>query len=168
MERLKKMKESLMNCVESQIHNNLKEVDAKELGEAVDMIKDLEEAMYYATITEAMHAKEKPRHYYSYPEYFMPMDYKGEADWEMEAMGHKEYQYPPEMRDYREGKSPKMRRSYMESKELHKDTKVHMTELEKYMKELSADIIEMIEGATPEEKQLLKTKLTTLSGKINV
>ena len=58
MERLKKMKESLMNCVESQIHNNLKEVDAKELGEAVDMIKDLEEAMYYATITEAMHIRD--------------------------------------------------------------------------------------------------------------
>ena len=33
---------------------NLEEVDAKELGEAVDMIKDLEEAIYYCTVTEAM------------------------------------------------------------------------------------------------------------------
>jgi hypothetical protein len=43
-----------------------------------------------------------------------------------------------------------------------------MNELEKYMKELSEDIVEMIEDASPEEKQLLKAKLTTLSGKINV
>ena len=54
MERLKAMKESLMGCVEGQIHGHLNEVDAKELGEAVDMIKDLSEAIYYCTITEAM------------------------------------------------------------------------------------------------------------------
>jgi hypothetical protein len=34
----------------------LGEVDTKELGEAIDMIKDLEEAIYYCTVTEAMRA----------------------------------------------------------------------------------------------------------------
>jgi hypothetical protein len=58
MERLKTMKESLMGCVQSQM-GNLQNVDAKELGEAIDMIKDLEEAIYYATITKAMEEKEK-------------------------------------------------------------------------------------------------------------
>lgn len=58
MERLKSMKESLMACAQSQM-GNLHNVDAKELGEAVDMIKDLEEAIYYATITKAMEEKEK-------------------------------------------------------------------------------------------------------------
>lgn len=64
MEDLKSMKKSLINCVQSQINGNLKEVDAKELGEAVDMIKDLEEAIYYATITKAMEEgdKEKKNH----------------------------------------------------------------------------------------------------------
>ena len=33
---------------------DLTSVDAKELGEAVDMIKDLSEAIYYCTITESM------------------------------------------------------------------------------------------------------------------
>jgi type IV secretory pathway VirB4 component len=47
------MKTTLMSCVQSQMAN-LKDVDAKELGEAIDMLKDLEEAMYYCTITEAM------------------------------------------------------------------------------------------------------------------
>lgn len=64
MEDLKSMKKSLISCVQSQINGNLKEVDAKELGEAVDMIKDLEEAIYYATITKAMEEgdKEKKNH----------------------------------------------------------------------------------------------------------
>ena len=52
------MKTSLMSCVQSQMAN-LKDVDAKELGEAIDMLKDLEEAMYYCTITEAMQKKEE-------------------------------------------------------------------------------------------------------------
>ena len=54
MEKLKMMKEALIDCVESQIYGNLDAVDTKELGEAVDMIKDLAEAIYYCTITEAM------------------------------------------------------------------------------------------------------------------
>lgn len=55
MEKLKQMKEALIGCVEGQVYGNLKDVDAKELGEAMDMIKDLSEAIYYCTITEAMH-----------------------------------------------------------------------------------------------------------------
>ena len=59
MEQLKKMKECLTGMVESQVYGNIDKVDAKELGEAVDMIKDLAEAIYYCTITEAMEGEEK-------------------------------------------------------------------------------------------------------------
>ena len=52
-ERLKHMKETLICAVEMQLCD-LGEVDTKELGEAIDMIKDLEEAIYYCTVTEAM------------------------------------------------------------------------------------------------------------------
>jgi hypothetical protein len=41
------------------------------------------------------------------------------------------------MHDYREGRSPMARRTYMESKELHKGKEAQMKELEKYMQELS-------------------------------
>ena len=51
--RLEHMKETLMCAVEMQLCD-LGEVDTKELGEAIDMIKDLEEAIYYCTVTEAM------------------------------------------------------------------------------------------------------------------
>ena len=73
MKRLEHMKESLMACVESQISGNLANVDAKELGEAVDMIKDLSEAIYYCTITEAMKEKEESEEHRSR----QPMYYNG-------------------------------------------------------------------------------------------
>lgn len=53
MHRLKNMKETLIGCVQTQLAD-IKNVDTEELGEAIDMIKDLEEAIYYCTITKAM------------------------------------------------------------------------------------------------------------------
>ena len=52
-ERLREVKEILLCAVEEQVEC-LSEVNTKELGEAIDMIKDLEEAIYYCTVTEAM------------------------------------------------------------------------------------------------------------------
>ncbi len=58
IERLKTMKDTFMCAVESQMHN-LTEVDAEELGEVVDMIKDLSEAIYYCEVAKAMEESEK-------------------------------------------------------------------------------------------------------------
>ena len=58
IERLKSMKENFLCAVESQMFN-LAEVDAEELGEVVDMIKDLSEAIYYCEVTKAMEESEK-------------------------------------------------------------------------------------------------------------
>lgn len=81
------------------------------------------------------------------------------------------YEYPMVsnlgMKDYREGRSGYVRKSYMESKETHQPKEMKMKELEKYMHELSSDITEMIGDATPEEKALLKQKLSMLSTKID-
>ena len=198
MERLKMMKEKLMSCVESQL-NDLSNVNAKELGEAVDMIKDLEETIYYCTEVKAMEDKEKepsremmyyPVMYYNgnnssnggnsnsggngrvysegryyYPMYNYDSSYYGDAY----SRGMRDYAnvYPREIRDYREGRSGSSRRSYMESKEMHEGKEKQMAELEKYMKELAGDMMEMIADATPEEKQMLSQKLNTLAEKIN-
>ena len=198
MERLKMMKEKLMSCVESQL-NDLSNVNAKELGEAVDMIKDLEETIYYCTVVKAMEDKEKepsremmyyPVMYYNgnnssnggnsnsggngrvysegryyYPMYNYDSSYYGDAY----SRGMRDYAnvYPREIRDYREGRSGSSRRSYIESKEMHEGKEKQMAELEKYMKELAGDMMEMIADATPEEKQMLSQKLNTLAEKIN-
>jgi hypothetical protein len=89
MEHLKYMKSKLVECIEKQMNGNLEYTNAQELGEAVDMVKDLSEAIYYCTITEAMENKSQYRqgphapstHYYgddmmtrSYPaEHYPPM-----------------------------------------------------------------------------------------------
>lgn len=59
MEKLHQMKECLVSVVEEQIYGDLNQISAEELGEVVDMIKDLSEAIYYCTITEAMEKNEK-------------------------------------------------------------------------------------------------------------
>ena len=180
MKRLCHMKETLMACVEAQMAH-LDQVDTKELGEAIDMIKDLEEAIYYCTITKAMTDDEEEKkmphqqqmhnnggnggsNYYT-PMYYPPMYNDGQThamnNWSNDNMKMGQHQ----MKDHREGKSPMYRRMYMEGKQ-HNDPQKQMKELEDYMYELTEDIMEMIEDASPEEKQLLRQKITTLSTKI--
>lgn len=213
VERLKRMKETLTSCVEGQL-GNLQNVDAKELGEVVDMVKDLEEAIYYCTITKSMEEAEKKEkhteHHYYTPVYYRDMDRdngrmyypddmmyyggpgrdssgrftSGNRDRDMSSMNERgrmssvnnasaqspysEMEMPmTSMRDSREGRSPMSRRTYMESKQMHKDKATKIKDLEQYVKELSEDIVEMIEDASPEEKQILEKKMTALTSKIS-
>lgn len=69
-------------------------------------------------------------------------------------------------RDSREGKSGMMRRSYIEAKEMHKDKDTTMHELEKYLKGVSEDITDVIGSMTPEERSMLKSKMSTLVTKL--
>ena len=55
---------------------------------------------------------------------------------------------------------------YMESKESHQDKATQMRELEKYMQELTQDVIEMVEGASQEEKQYLSKRVSALANKL--
>ena len=195
MKRLEQMKECLVGCVQNQINGHLDQVDAKELGEAIDMIKDLEEAIYYATITKAMkdedEDKQKSHHQQQQPMYYPPQNdmmynngsmynrggsmynngYNGNSGGNnSRGGGSRGYSNIPMgeeyERDYREGSSPMYRRMYMESKEMGQDNVKNMQDLENYMHELSNDIMEMIGQATPEEKQMLRQKITALATKI--
>lgn len=172
MERLKHTKDMLMALVESQL-GNLCNVNTKEFGEVIDMIKDLEEAIYYCTITKAMEKKEEESEHVSY--YTEPYS-KPYLD-RMYNDGYYDngYDYYKNInsngnengtRDKREGRSPLTRKMYMEHKDMHSDKTVKMRDLENYMGELTHDITEMIEGASPEEKQLLQQKIAILAQKI--
>ena len=189
MERLKHMEEVLMGCVQAQL-SHLDTVDTEELGQAIDMIKDLEQAKYYYSIVKAMEEAEEDeteemshhhsrhrdmdrvygRMYYEGP----GGDFRGRYPWKKRDRDEdwESYPYYPErgreidIRDSREGRSPVTRRMYMESKQLHKDKTEKVKELEKYMQELSEDIVEMIDGASPEERQVLEKKMTSLTNKI--
>lgn len=204
-ETLKTMKEMLISQTQPQIAN-LQCADYRELGEAIDMIKDLEEALYYCTVIEAMEKPEEEKYMrqpvennsYYYTERYMPMYddpyyrdmdrregkmyYSGGSNGNGSSSGMSSSngssssgssngsmnysEYPMYMRDSREGRSPMSRRNYMESKNMHQDKSKQLKDLENYMQELTSDMTEMISGASPEEKQLLQKKLTTLSQKI--
>ena len=71
-----------------------------------------------------------------------------------------------EWRSPHEGRSPLSRKAYLESKAMHKDKTVQLQELERYAQELTGDLIEMIDGSTPEEKQYLSNKIAALAAKI--
>ena len=168
-DRLKHMKETLMCAVEAQL-SDLGEVDTKELGEAIDMIKDLEEAIYYCTVTEAMtnpQKIEKRDHHQEYDEgrkyYDSPSSQGGH---ESSGRNYMMYSDEPRWRDEREGHSYENRRMYMEAKEMKKDKATQMRELEKYMQELSQDITDMISDASSDEKAYLEKKITALAAKI--
>ena len=149
MHRMKGLKECLVDIVEEQLYCNRDKVCTKELGETIDMIKDLSEAMYYHAITEAMEEGSEVE------EHHMEMPYKEHH--------HKEEHH--EVKDHMMGKSAEHRKMYMEGKGT-KDRTWQMKELENYAQELTSDIIEMIQDSTMEEKQMLQQKIATLATKI--
>ena len=166
MDKLILVKEELINKVISEM-SHLDKVDAKEMGEVIDMIKDIAETIYYCTITEAMEGKYENKHHYEskmYPEWDDTMYYPG--NYATKPRMYTEKEWPMPIRDSREGNSHINRKMYMESKEMHEPKATQMKELEKYLHELSSDITEMIHDATPEEKLMLKEKLTGLTSKI--
>lgn len=162
-EMLKSMQEVLISKTHDQV-SNLEEADCRELGEAIDMIKDIEEALYYCTIIEAMEGKNDWERGDGYP-----VDSKRPYGrmWTSEDGAEHDEHSSSMWRDPREGHSPLSRKQYMETKEMHMDKAKQLRDLEKYMQELTSDIAEMIEDSTPEEKQLLQKKISSLATKID-
>lgn len=197
MDDLKQMKETLIKQVQAQL-GDLGRVSTHELGEVIDMIKDLSESVYYCSIVEAMEENgedKKAQSFYMnkylppYDEYYRDMErsegrmyytdrtrvnpqpsqgWDNVSSWEQnnQIRQNDGYVYPITMRDNREGRSPMKRKAYIESKEMHQDKTMQMKGLEDYISELSQDITEMIQMASPEEKAVLQKKLVALSSKI--
>lgn len=203
MEKLKNIKDNLAALIQSEIVGNATNINTKELGEAVDMLKDLSEAIYYCSVTKAMEEYEKDKEKHKMMPEHEPMYYPNYRDMDMtkgrryydemyprrypiyydggnstsngsndSSSGKNNggsrsfYEMPFDMRDVREGRSPMIRKNYMESKEMHHDKDTQIKELEKYAQELTQDITEMIQDASPEEKQILQQKIATLATKI--
>ena len=192
--------EKLSECAKCELDNGIESIDTKEMGEVAEIIKELCEAEYYAKVSKAMdehdfdNAEEimhEGRRGYDEMMY-MPEMYR---DMDRESMGKMYYTSANAsqgsqggssmgsssgnsmgyndgmMRDMREGRSGQSRRSYMETKEMHKgntqqDKDMKLKELDKYMNELSSDISEMIHDSSNEEKTMLKQKLNGLIQKI--
>ena len=203
IEKLKSIQECLAGAAEAQIYD-LENVNAQELGEVIDIIKDIEETIYYCTVTKAM--KDSEKHKGEEMMYYTPMYYNGDrgngngmyytegnktdgrdmprmyyngsssrggngSGSSMNGNGnsshYSEREFPMAFSDGREGRSPRSRRMYMEAKETHQDKATQMRELEKYMQELAQDVTEMIQDASPEERQYLSKKISALATKLS-
>lgn len=235
IERTHKMIECLTEKALAELDKGIENVNTQEMGEVVDMIKDLNEAEYRAVIVKAMkEADEEEKEYdkellkalkmeygeeggkrfyddYRYmrtgryapkgkgtysggrrgydepPFYHMTPDmYKmHDAEWYRDmdrADGKLYYTEPAKMAS---GTMDNMRRTgtgmdsryenakrgYEESKQMHKantaeDKQAKMKDLEKYAKELTSDVVDMVADMSDEEKNLLRAKMQTLIQKI--
>ena len=102
---------------------------------------------------------EEPPYYHMYPERDMDREY-----------GRMYYTEPTATHTSESGYD-RAKRMYTETKEMHKantpeDKEHKMKSLDRYTKELASDITGMVADMSAEEKNLLRTKLSTLVSKI--
>lgn len=176
-EELKDIKKRLISMVQNEVFSNSEHVDAKELGEVIDMIKDISETIVNCDIAESMEKatdeeKEeytskympeyKKQRYYTYPKIYrdFPEDPEYMRDLDRTARNRMYFTDPNQpTQDSRNGRAYISRRYFMEAKEKGKDIEM---EMEKYIRDLSDDITEMIENMTPNDKTILKQKIAGL------
>lgn len=214
IKRMHEMQECLTEKALSELEKGTDHVDTCEMGQVVDMIKDLAEAEYRATITKAMEeAKEEKeeydkillrelkeeygedtgRRFYDHYRYadgrFAPKGrgtyrrgYEEPPYWHMTPERYHDMEYSRDMDrgngrmyytepTHTESRYESAKRAYTESKELHKgnepqDKEAKMRELEKYMKEMSDDLLNLMKGMSQEEMNMAKSKLSVLVSKM--
>ena len=112
---------------------------------------------------------DEPPYYHMTPEMYRSMEnYR-----DMDRRDGRMYYTEPSMNSgvHTESRYDMAKRNYTESKELHRgntpeDKEQKMKELEKYLREIGSDIAELISDASPEEKALMKNKLSTIVTKL--
>lgn len=212
IERIHKMIECLTEKALGELDKGVENVNTEEMGEAVDMIKDLCEAEYKAVIVKSMkkadeeeeeynkellralkdeYGEEGGRRYYDEYRYKTTGRYapKGKGSY----VGRRGYEEPPYYHMYperdmdreygrmyyteptathtSESGYDRAKRMYTETKEMHKantpeDKEHKMKALDGYIKELGGDITQLIGDMTAEERNLMRTKLSTLVSKL--
>ena len=138
MKRLDAIKCCLIDAVECQMMD-MAAVDTEELGEVIDMIKDIEQAKYYCA----------KRDYY--------LEKTDEAE-EVMPMHH-------EVKDHESHEGHESKHRAIRREKSHDPAK-KIEELERYMQEMTSDIVEMVKDATPEERQLMHNRIVALGAKI--
>ena len=198
-----------------ELDKGVENVNTEEMGEAVDMIKDLCEAEYKAVIVKSMkkadeeeeeynkellralkdeYGEEGGRRYYDEyryangrfapkgreirrgytepPYYHMPLNYNDmEYMRDMDKSRGKMYYSEPIAPHVSESNYDRAKRHYTETKEMHKgasteDKEHKMKALDMYIRELSGDISELLNDMTPDERNLLRTKMSNLASKL--
>ena len=92
-------------------------------------------------------------------------------DMDRDDRGKMYYSEPAMSSGMKESNYDRAKRNYTETKELHKgntqeDKEHKMKSLDGYIKELGSDITQLIGDMTAEERNLMRTRLSTLVSKI--
>lgn len=196
MESLKKICSHLEDGLLANVSGDMSCVDAKEVGEVADAIKDIKMALYYASIVDAMQEAEygkdydeggrlyyssrrrdsRGRYMYSEPMHDGMMDYNG-----MEYYSEPHYRMTPEMYKNRSAEEwrdmdKKQGRMYYTAPMHHfkkyyehkgmADDNKKLESLEQDLKEISEEVTQLVGEMNNSEKQMLRTKLQTIAQKI--
>ena len=109
---------------------------------------------------------------YTEPLYHMPVNYNDmEYMRDMDKNQGKMYYSEPIAPHVSESNYDRAKRHYTETKEMHKgasteDKEHKMKALDMYIRELSGDISELLNDMTPDERNLLRTKMSNLASKL--
>lgn len=196
MERLKSIKSTLVSLVETQL-GDVEHTDAKELGEVVDMIKDLEEAMYYCAIVEAMEkSKEEGQEDISVRSRMGYTDHFPHGEYNWDTMDWRPYFYYTQsgrgsanqyggsnsgstsarmgysengMSNNQGGSGSGGQTAYYGGPTYYytESKPMSMNEVSKYLSELSDSLPHMMEKASPEDKKMIAEKLQQINTKVN-
>ena len=175
LEELEKWTEIAKNIVcydkDYNIVEAMKEAENKDNVRAIEMYEDYPERRYYDHYRYAngrfapkgkgtyRRGYEEPPYMHMYPE----TEHMRDMDRDYGKMYYTESMF--------ESNYDRAKRNYTETKEMHKnntpeDKEHKMKSLDSYTKELASDITGMVADMSAEEKNLLKTKLSTLVSKI--
>lgn len=177
------MLETLSEGAKTELDKGLDCLDTCEFGMVIDMIKDLSEALYYRSVTKAMENLEGEETTDYWRRYSVPYWHREPRDIDLDydrmyfsdraprnqRANAKHFFEESEhyVRDSREGKAGLSRKNYMETKTLHpNDSQKKLDGLDRYMRDLAEDVVNLYEDGTNEEKTMVKAKLQTLLQKM--
>lgn len=172
-----KWAKQIMECVKAKVDgigiDNFEGQNLDDLKDFTEIVKNIVEFDKEYLIVEAMeNSKDDYRRYTEPPYYHMPVNYNDmEYMRDMDKSRGKMYYSEPIAPHVSESNYDRAKRHYTETKEMHKGASIEdkehkMKALDMYIRELSGDISELLNDMTPDERNLLRTKMSNLASKL--
>lgn len=171
-----KWAKQIMECVKAKVDgigiDNFEGQNLDDLKDFTEIVKNIVEFDRDYLIVEAMENSKDDYRRYTEPLYHMPVNYNDmEYMRDMDKSRGKMYYSEPIAPHVSESNYDKAKRHYTETKEMHKgasteDKEHKMKALDMYIRELSGDISELLNDMTPDERNLLRTKMSNLASKL--
>lgn len=171
-----KWAKQIMECVKAKVDgigiDNFEGQNLDDLKDFTEIVKNIVEFDKEYLIVEAMENSRDDYRRYTEPLYHMPVNYNDmEYMRDMDKSRGKMYYSEPIAPHVSESNYDRAKRHYTETKEIHKgasteDKEHKMKALDMYIRELSGDISELLNDMTPDERNLLRTKMSNLASKL--